>query len=212
MEGFITAVGMSGLSLLRPHKELFIAFVCVVSYIMGLCFVTQGGMYVFQLFDYYAARDLTVVSDIFEVTSISWSYGVNRYYDNLRDMLGLSLAFSGNCVGYFSHHAFVGVSFLFSMVQYKPLDYIGYIYPWWGQTIGWVLGLSSMMCIPVYAAYKYFTTTGTFRERTEASLGSDVTAFQNHRSSLLNFSVIYGGSWHPAQASAVFHACTHFFQ
>ncbi|GIZ00034.1 hypothetical protein CEXT_53131 [Caerostris extrusa] len=45
------------------------------------------------------------------------------------------------------------------MVQYKPLDdYIGYIYPWWGQTIGWLLGLSSMMCIPVYAAYKYFTT------------------------------------------------------
>lgn len=59
--------------------------------------------------------------------------------------------------------SFQGV-FLFSMVQYKPLDYIGYVYPWWGQTIGWLLGLSSMLCIPSYALYKYLTATGTFSE------------------------------------------------
>ncbi|UYV74084.1 SLC6A1 [Cordylochernes scorpioides] len=54
--------------------------------------------------------------------------------------------------------------FLFSLVQYKRLDYIGYVYPVWGEVVGLMLAFSSMLCIPGYAIYKYYVTPGTFRQ------------------------------------------------
>lgn len=55
--------------------------------------------------------------------------------------------------------------FLFHLVNYKPLTYNNvYVYPWWGEVIGWCLALSSMLCIPVSLLYKLVRAKGTFRE------------------------------------------------
>lgn len=54
--------------------------------------------------------------------------------------------------------------FLFSLYQHKPIDYVGYVFPWWGEGVGWFLALSSMICVPAYAIYLYMVTPGTFSE------------------------------------------------
>ncbi|XP_010787868.1 sodium- and chloride-dependent creatine transporter 1-like isoform X1 [Notothenia coriiceps] len=56
--------------------------------------------------------------------------------------------------------------FIFHLVNYKPLTYNNtYVYPWWGEVIGWCLALSSMLCIPVSILYKLVSAKGTFKER-----------------------------------------------
>ena len=55
--------------------------------------------------------------------------------------------------------------FLFHVVNYKPLTYNKtYVYPWWGDAIGWVLALSSMLCIPCTVLYKLLRCKGSLRE------------------------------------------------
>lgn len=55
--------------------------------------------------------------------------------------------------------------FVFHVVNYKPLTYNKtYVYPWWGDAIGWVLALSSMLCIPCTLLYKLLRCKGSLRE------------------------------------------------
>lgn len=68
--------------------------------------------------------------------------------------------------------------FLFHLVNYKPLTYNNdYVYPWWGEVIGWCLALSSMLCIPVSLLYKLFRAKGTFKEVSTGPGPADEPAF-----------------------------------
>ena len=55
--------------------------------------------------------------------------------------------------------------FIFFLVKYKPLKYNNvYTYPAWGYGIGWLMALSSMLCIPLWIFIKVWKTEGTLPE------------------------------------------------
>lgn len=90
--------------------------------------------------------------------------GINRYFSNLKSMLGYEPCWWWKfCWTYSTPVICVGV-FIYSLVKYEPLTYLNYVYPWWGQLIGWILAMSSMLCIPGYAVYLYIVTPGNHEE------------------------------------------------
>ncbi|XP_077356194.1 sodium- and chloride-dependent GABA transporter 2-like [Festucalex cinctus] len=151
----------------KNRRELFLLAVVFLSFLVGLIMLMEGGMYVFQLFDYYAASGMCLLfMGLFETVCIAWVYGVDRFYDNIEDMIGYRPGpYIKYCWMFFTPATCIG-TFAFSLIKYTPLKYNNeYVYPWWGYVIGWLLALSSMVCIPLWMVYKISSTQGTFRER-----------------------------------------------
>lgn len=177
MEGFITAMVDEWPQLLRRRKELFIAVVCIISYLVGLTCITQGGMYVFQILDSYAVSGFCLLFLIFfECISISWAFGVGRFYDGIKDMIGYyPLGWWKFC--WVVSTPFICISvFIFNLVQWTPVKYLDYEYPWWCHAFGWFTALSSMLCIPGYMIWLWHKTPGDFQTkfRTIVRIDDDV--------------------------------------
>ncbi|KAG7472928.1 hypothetical protein MATL_G00114140 [Megalops atlanticus] len=172
VEGQITSLVDLHPSFLRKgyRREIFIAVVCFISYLLGLTMVTKGGMYVFQLFDYYAASGVCLLwVAFFECIAVAWVYGADNFYDAIEDMIGYRpnpwMKWSWTvitpilCLG----------CFIFSLVKYKPLMYNKlYRYPDWAIGLGWFLALSSMICIPMVVVIKIIQSDGPLIERIKA--------------------------------------------
>ncbi|KAM4610477.1 sodium- and chloride-dependent creatine transporter 1 [Polymixia lowei] len=169
VEGFVTGI----LDLFptryyhRYRREIAVAICCLLCFIIDISMVTQGGMYVFQLFDYYSASGMTLLWQAFwECIVVAWVYGADRFMDDVARMIGYRpFPWMKWCWSFITPCVCIGI-FMFHLVNYKPLTYNNmYVYPWWGEVIGWCLALSSMLCIPVSLLYKLFRAKGTFKER-----------------------------------------------
>ncbi|ROI64808.1 Sodium- and chloride-dependent taurine transporter [Anabarilius grahami] len=165
VEGQITSLVDLYPSLLRKgyRREIFIAVICVISYLLGLTMVTK-------LFDYYAASGVCLLwVAFFECVAVAWVYGADNFYDAIEDMIGYRpnswmkwswmLITPVLCVG----------CFVFSLVKYKPLTYNKlYKYPDWSVGLGWALALASMICIPMMVVIKIIQSDGSLIERIKA--------------------------------------------
>ena len=70
-------------------REWFTLLCSVLSFLAGLSMVTQGGLYMFTLWDNYAATGLALFWFCFwECIALSWGYGAEHIYDHIEDILG----------------------------------------------------------------------------------------------------------------------------
>ena len=51
----------------------------------------------------------------------------------------------------------------FVMTMYDKSDYV---YPLWARAVGWILGLSSVLCVPIFAVRAVCSKQGTLRQVT----------------------------------------------
>ncbi|XP_041356897.1 sodium- and chloride-dependent taurine transporter-like [Gigantopelta aegis] len=158
VEGVITTVVDQWPNFLRRgyRKEIFIGCVCILNFFIGLAMVTNGGMYVFQLFDYYSGSRIILLVAFFQLIAIAWVYGVRRFYDNLEMMFGWRInPYMGVCWVVCSP-VFCIIIFILSALNYSELTYSRttapkYIYPDWAVGIGWLMAVISIVWVPILA-------------------------------------------------------------
>uniref|UniRef100_A0A8D3BJU4 Transporter n=1 Tax=Scophthalmus maximus TaxID=52904 RepID=A0A8D3BJU4_SCOMX len=147
------------------RRELLILGMSIVSFFIGLIMCMEGGMYVFQLFDAYAASGMCLLFvAIFESICIGWVYGSDRFYTNIEDMIGYKPVFFIKWCWMILTPGICAAIFLFFLIKYKPLKYNNvYTYPDWGYGIGWFMAMSSMVCIPLGMIWMIWKTPGSGR-------------------------------------------------
>nr|CAH8874768.1 unnamed protein product [Trichobilharzia regenti] len=173
VEGFIAAISDYFPQMISNtwYRVSFVAATCIISYAIGLFMVTNGGMYIFQLFDYYSGSRIILLVTFMECVVIGYVYGWKRFADDMKSMYGFSLKWF--CCFYLCiiTPLFTMVLFIFSVIVYEELTYMRavspepYHFPKWAVVLGWMMASSSLFLIPVVMIVELIRTPGSFIER-----------------------------------------------
>ncbi|XP_055327763.1 sodium-dependent dopamine transporter-like isoform X2 [Paramacrobiotus metropolitanus] len=159
-EAVITGVS-DEVPLFEKHREIFVG--CLFTFYFfaaGLATCTQGGFYIVQLLDSYAAGYSLMLAVFLECIAVSWIYGQKRICEDIREMLGFTPGlFWRICWRWVSPLAVLFI-ILYGIYNYEPLVVNDYKYPTWANALGWCIAAVSMLCMPVVAIIKFIRTPG----------------------------------------------------
>ncbi|KAI3373244.1 hypothetical protein L3Q82_006553 [Scortum barcoo] len=148
------------------RRELVLLAICTLCCLLGLSLVTEGGMYLLQLWDHHVCSGTTLLLLSFcQSVSIAWVYGADRFYNNITDMIGYRpFPFMKYCWCYITPFVCFG-TFIFSIVKYSPLKFSNtYVYPLWANIVGWFIATVSLSLIPLFVLYKMRQGKGSLRQ------------------------------------------------
>ena len=163
--------------------------VCSFMFLCGLSMITEGGMYVLQLVDNHSATYSALILGCLEVSVMAWVYGVDRFLEDLRFMLGfypyprilwkaawmfispmivvVSVQIIACRILFLTHHLLFQLILIFSWINYEGSTYDGYIFPDWANVLGWCITFSSVVCVPIVAIWKICHEEGTLVARVQ---------------------------------------------
>jgi len=166
VEALMTGLVDNWPEVLMPHRKKFTLGMTIFMCLLGIPMITQGGVYVFQLMDFYAASGMSLLWCVFfQTIAICWVFGANKFYGCIEEMIGYRVNRYWYICWVFLSPAFMVFVFCFYFIKYTPIRYgKDYEYPEWGEALGFMISLSSMLWVPGYAIYFMVTTPGIWRQ------------------------------------------------
>ncbi|XP_056140408.1 sodium- and chloride-dependent GABA transporter ine [Lampris incognitus] len=152
------------------QKELFVLAVCGTAFVLGIPYVMQVGIYIFQLMDHYTAIISIMFLAFFEVIAVCWIYGVKRLSSNLEEMTGKTANIFFRVCWMVVSPLLVTVILVFAIIQFKPARYEGQVFPHWAQGIGWVIAMASVIWIPLGAVHTLWVLPGSLTQKLKLSV------------------------------------------
>ncbi|XP_067581957.1 sodium- and chloride-dependent glycine transporter 1 isoform X5 [Pseudorca crassidens] len=143
------------------QKKTYVTLgVAVAGFLLGIPLTSQAGIYWLLLMDNYAASFSLVIISCIMCVSIMYIYGHHNYFQDIQMMLGFPPPLFFQICWRFVSPAIIFFILIFTVIQYQPITYNHYQYPGWAVAIGFLMALSSVICIPLYALYQLCRTDG----------------------------------------------------
>uniref|UniRef100_A0A8C2FQ56 Transporter n=1 Tax=Cyprinus carpio TaxID=7962 RepID=A0A8C2FQ56_CYPCA len=164
LEAIITAVMDEYPDTLSHRRELFVLGLVVVCFLGSLSTLTTGGAYVVKLLEEFGVGSSIIAIVFLEATAVSWFYGINRFSNDIKSMLGYTPGLFWRVCWVAISPAFLAYIIISSLLNPQPLSLFDYKYPDWSMTVGYIIGASSFMWIPIYMVYKLVWTPGSLKQ------------------------------------------------
>jgi solute carrier family 6 amino acid transporter-like protein 5/7/9/14 len=149
---------------LRAHKGKVVITASVVGFIFGLTLCTRGGLFMFELINWYSAYWGLLICAIVEVITVSWLYGYKRFLSNIEEM-GIWIP-KFMQIYWISMWAFVTPAvlvfvLLMTFIQYSPAyspSYTQekYVFPGAIQALGWLMAFVPVVAIIGGGVYQFW--------------------------------------------------------
>ncbi|XP_076436209.1 sodium-dependent dopamine transporter-like [Babylonia areolata] len=170
-------VGLTTITDLYPRlhgrRPVVTAVFCCVYLFVSLPFVTQGGMYVFQLTDWFAATVSIIFIGILECVVVGWIYGFQAIGDDIHLMLGKRPPFILCLFWKYITPCLLLVLLIITFLNYTPPTLGDYVYGPGGTAFGWCVAFSSFLPIPAVALHQLWKAEGSLIQRLRYTLKPD---------------------------------------
>ncbi|XP_043964719.1 sodium- and chloride-dependent GABA transporter 2-like [Gambusia affinis] len=136
----------------RPGaREILVLVIAVTCFLLGLPFVTEGGIGLFRIVDTFgpSGTSLLLIACA-ETLVVSWIYGADRFYDNIEDMIGYRPSPVLKYCWMFVTPLICVVTVLYTLAKDSPLSVYGELFGSSASTIAALLIATPLICIPTY--------------------------------------------------------------
>ncbi|XP_017117023.1 sodium-dependent nutrient amino acid transporter 1 isoform X1 [Drosophila elegans] len=124
--------------------------IAVVSFLIGLMYITPGGQYMLTLVDFFGASMIALVLGIAELYTIGWIYGTDRLCKDIEFMLGRKVGLYWRLCWSVFTPLIMTVILIYFYATYEPLTYNNIIYPNWAYSIGWCITAFGILQLPIW--------------------------------------------------------------
>nr|XP_054754526.1 sodium- and chloride-dependent glycine transporter 1-like [Lytechinus pictus] len=148
---------------LRKHGTLVALAVCVFFFLLGLPMASQGGIYMFELINWYSCWISLMLVGCFECLAVVYFYGVRRFMGDIRRMvaeytwmqpvLTPLLYWYSSCWLVITPAIILFIT-VFGMINYVPVYFGDYVYPKWSEVLGWLMAVVPLLTIPLVMVIK----------------------------------------------------------
>ncbi|CAF3552794.1 unnamed protein product [Rotaria sp. Silwood1] len=146
----------------KSNRQSAVIITCIISFLISLPFTCPGGIYLFELLNQYAANVSMIVVGFFEVYTIAYIYGFNRFMNDVKMMLGKRAAEYYLFVTWCIMAPIIMLVITFSnllgakrMSNSAGAGYEAYIYPDWSMVVGWCIFVACIIPIPLVFIVNY---------------------------------------------------------